>query len=191
VPLRPGELQPFAPGLLSLFDLKQRGENPDTLSNQVMLTVEALEWYVLAKDIRTTNAFQGMASIPAASSVARTSAIGGLSVPAGQWWRIHSLTATLQDPSGTATAVDLLQWAPVYQDGNQSAGSAAHVGPSAPRWTATWGAGSPAINFRSPSFGPFWAPPLTTFGIAMAGFYTNAANAPLIGVEIRFTPLLV
>jgi hypothetical protein len=40
-----GVLQPAAPGLLSLLQLKQRGRNPDTLGDVVTPVIDLTEWY--------------------------------------------------------------------------------------------------------------------------------------------------
>lgn len=79
-----GPIQALSPGLLSLLSLKQLGLNPSTLSDEVLLTMETVDWLM-----------QNQIEAVTGNTVALT-ATGvfgfAVQVPAGEIWYVHSAT---------------------------------------------------------------------------------------------------
>jgi len=99
-------LQKAASGLLSFFELKVDGGNPDSFSNVVTPVVEVAEFYDAA--VQQVGISVANVTNPGDSVVA--------TVPAGQAWRVRGVGFTLNVAAAT-TAVDGAGGAVFYNPG--------------------------------------------------------------------------
>lgn len=110
-----GPLNPRADGFLGLLQLKNLGENPRQLLDDVRPTLDMLSWYLLS-DTRTnwrtitglTSSYSGFVA-PNLDPLATV--VGTLTVPAGFMWYLHDATARVvtgvadfTQPAGASTA---------------------------------------------------------------------------------------
>lgn len=121
-----GVLQPAPPGLLSLLQLKQRGKNPDTLSDTVVPVVDLTEWYaVLDREFLqwelVMDGGAGGAEF-AFNFVAGADAASSIIIPNDEVWFVWNVSASFGASIGgelhgllaTATRPDGVGWSPTY-----------------------------------------------------------------------------
>lgn len=89
-----GPVQATAPGLLSLLSLKQLGHNPRTLNDEVIPTIDILNWF-LQTNIEAVVGTAFLLTVPGVFGFA-------LQVPAQEIWYVHSATITADLIAGEA-----------------------------------------------------------------------------------------
>lgn len=189
-----GLVQPAAPGLLSLLDLKQRGSNPDTLSGTIVPTVDLTHW--LQADEPEIMQAAGLSFITGTdyAGAALLVSPAALEVPANEMWWVREYTVAIQCAAGIS-AVNIQQLMPVlfYRNGS-SVGSASFrrgrlVGQSCPVTNIVPASG--LMDFHAPSLRDFWAPPGSLFGFYFSGGFSFAAAAPGVIGSATINRLLI
>lgn len=103
-----GPIQVIPPGLLSFFQLKSLGQNPDTIDSNLSPSLELRDWYMQARNVDWLN------QVGAGSAPTRTLGDGvtqfrafspnDIQVPSNEIWWIENFTVVAQLPNATDTA---------------------------------------------------------------------------------------
>jgi len=186
-----GLVQPAPPGLLSLLNLKSRGQNPDTLSRELTAVLESLEWYLYGQ-VQSTGDSSTAIDNTGIWSAGYHGAGAGTTVPNNQIWFVHSTCAAIQDFSGAAGITINLH---ALQSGWTMAQSPAATltnkfAVSHPGFTRAIAGALPATHIIAPSLDGFFAPP----GSNAVAYYNGSwlgGGAPSIRNRVRYTPLAI
>lgn len=181
-----GLLQPVAPGLLSLLQLKQRGFNPNNLSDTVVPTIDLTSWYRVDE---VTVLDGSTVALVSAAIYATDLSVASITVPDNEIWWVREMSVQLNWNVATATALNVQRLAPVmFYRQNFSAGQRGRLlGDSYAPITSAGLGGMPASGglLESPSLRNFWAPPGAFFAAHFCGSVTDAVNQPGILVFLR------
>lgn len=194
----PGTVNPAPPGLLSLLELKQQGENPNRLSDTVVPVVDLTHWYGQDR-LESVAGYQFLGDGIFYSDVIPF-ITQPLTVPEGEvWWVDHYSVLLFFDTAPATTLLAYHQLAPVVIPRNiplplATFGANYLVGESAPAFSSVVAGAVPASGgyVTSPALRDFWAGPGTTFGYAFAGIVTaGGAGGQYIAGAPQFTRLKV
>jgi len=191
VALLPGVLNRIIPGLLGMLQLKQRGANPDTLSDTVVPTIDVGHWY----DADRPSCFAGDVSLTSGEIYATSLLlnVGQIRVPLDEVWWVRSYSVRLVgvDLPETVTDIWAQQLSPmilVDQLATSNDGVPMNppiqptiIGESAP-YDRDGLPAAPTIGneFASPSLRDVWAPPGSYFGVHFVGSITVTGGNPRI-----------
>jgi len=112
-----GVLQPAAPGLLSALQLKQKGKNPDTLSDTVVPMLDLTHWYN-ADVVKVESARRLLDPTQKYSGLTEMTAPGALVVPDNEIWWLRSAVAHIfleEGDGGSGAGVNVQQLAACVQ----------------------------------------------------------------------------
>jgi len=162
-------LQPAAPGLLSMLELKARGFNPDKLSDTVQPTIDLTHWYGADRP-QVVSGVEAIASGVLFDTVATFSS-SPLAVPDGEIWWVREYMVQLNCTPATATWAYLgIAPALVYREIDPALsrrgmiiGKECNANSSLPVGAGIApGTGGLAV---SPALRNFWAPTGSQFGV--------------------------
>jgi len=187
--LFPGVLNRIPPALLSMLELKQRGANPDTLSDTVVPVIDLSHWY----GADTPTCYAGSLDLLSAEVYANPLLfnVSQIVVPQDELWWLRSFSVALDANVLTVTGFYVYQLAPIIilpnlassTGGVPASRQCTIVGESCPSERD----GLPAVTtvgmtIFSPSLRDMWVPPGSSFGAQFVGSVTDPANTPhLIG----------
>jgi len=189
MPLFPGTLNRIPDPLLSLLELKQRGANPDTLSDTVVPTIDVTRMYNAARP----SCFAGTVDLLSGEIYASPLAfnVAQVVVPDNEIWWLRTFTVELfgVDLPDTITALWIQQLAPLIiidqlAQGNDGVPLSPPVQPTIVGESTPWDANgipdAPAIgnSFLSPSLRDMWVPPRSIFGAQFVGLITVTGGQP-------------
>lgn len=188
-----GILQPAAPGLLSLLQLKQRGANPDSLSDTVVPVIDLTHWYGIDQQ-KVAFSYGNFSGAALYSSSFLLTAPATITVPDDEYWWVSDVQVAISGNSATITAWGVQALAPVvfFRESDQGV-RGTMIGQSNPASSSAALGGLAASGFalRSPSLRDFWAPPGAQFGAALTGFVTDAVNVVLVETTVHYVPLKI
>lgn len=182
-----GLLQPAAPGLLSALQLKQRGANPDTLSDTVVPTVDLTHWYLANQPSVQSGVFElGVGVLYGQYVTLEDPSVGPLTVPDNEIWWVRSHTVSVVIPN-TAVTFAFFQLKPMLLLRELSPGDGfrgMYMGENAFGSTLRSddvGAIPDGFEVLAPSLRDFWAPPGAQFGAQYMGAFTGSDPGLIVG----------
>lgn len=169
-----GPLQISPPGLLGFLQLKNSGQNPQTIDSNITPVMELRDWMFQALEADVSLNTHNMTLATGAAGFQSFTPV--LSAAQSFWfrWTNYSVVAT-----NALGAADVLEAAPAWI---QSVGGAANLMMLAPAQRFS-GATSPIFSARD-----FWLPPGAQLGLFVCQHTRAAGNTTLLACG-RFTPL--
>lgn len=189
--INPGVLNRIPPALLSMLELKQRGANPDTLSDTVVPTIDLSHWY----NADRPSSLVGSTDLLSAQVYANVLGfnVTQVVVPQDELWWVRSFAVGLAGDVTTVTDFYVYQLAPAIILPELASGTAGVpasrqctiVGDSAPSDRS----GLPALttvglNIMSPSLRDIWVPPGSYFAAQFVGSITDPVGNPQLFGDI-------
>jgi len=173
-----GPIQTLPAGLLSALELKNMGNNPVALRDDVQPVIDLTRWYG-NQDIQVVGGFGNFSS--ALDYAGFFNVAGFAAVPEGEMWWVRQYTASLLI-SDDATDIELIGFssAAIFRevfDGPFAPIRGRLVGEptSIPKDTIV-PANQNGFEWFAPSLRDFWAPPGTNFGAILGTFGNTSAN---------------
>jgi len=192
-----GILQPAPPGLLSLLQLKQRGQNPDALGDTVVPVIDLTHWYGLD----SVEAVDGMGTFP--SNVAYVGAVGVTSgamqlTPEGEVWWVHEFSAAWLYDEATTTSIYANNLAPCMfrRELGPLVGREILIGEPLQNYSSADNPLSGVLtesgsSINTTSLRNFWALPGSTFGINQTFFGAPGSDPLLLFTSALITRLKI
>jgi len=187
--LYPGVLNRIPPALLSMLELKQRGANPDTLSDTVVPTIDLSHWYNASAPATLVGTYDLLTTEVYAASLLFN--VSQVVVPQDELWWVREFTVGMFVDAADLTSYFLYQLAPLIILPELASGTAgpsvsfqgAIVGDSAPQVPFESTSPVPTIGFQitSPALRDLWVPPGAAFGAQFVGSIDAANNPQLVG----------
>lgn len=175
-----GPIQALAPAFLNLLGLKNKGALPPDLAEVVQPQIEMLPFYLQGGALGRLDIINPPAPVVAFQGGALTNT----TVPANEWWYVHSLTARLFWVAlSTSDIIELCAAAVMPVPGTIL------LGDQAPR---KLGAELGGFEWSAPSLRDFWAPPGTRLGLYAS--YISIVDATPVQTwscqtSVRYTPI--
>jgi len=188
VPLFPGTLNRIPDPLLSLLELKQRGANPDTLSDTVVPTIDVTRMYNAARPSCFAGTLDLLSDTRYASPLAFN--VTQVVVPDNELWWLRTFTVEVigVDLPDEVTDYYVAQLAPLIiidqlAVGNDGVPLNPPVQPTIIGESVSLpgdGTFIPVVgnSFFAPSLRDMWVPPRSIFGAQFVGHITVTGGSP-------------
>lgn len=170
-----GPIQTLPAGLLSALQLKNKGQNPANLVDQVAPTLDMFPWY--------TN--DQLRRLDEQSTLVAPFGAGFKSVPAlatgNDWWYVRSMSTYMAAASGATVAGDTIE----FQNGWIVGSLNSQVEGERARFTKS----AASELYQKALAKDFWVPPRSTLGIWVSEVVNAAARDMTFVYRVDFWPI--
>lgn len=180
MPSRP--VSSLANGFLALLGVKNMGQNPDILLDEIRPGMDMFQWYA---ESNAQNAQGGFAQVTPVSNQ-----LNIFTVPPGELWFVHSLSCFVQ-LSVFPNATEIRAFGSIVSVPHPFA---SYVGDKIDYVAAVPTVLQSGAVLHAPSLRNVWAPPGSVLGISaftISAVDNLGAESYFAGAQVRYTPIRV